>query len=174
MLMNRFSFGKKADKISVGDADALSDVVRTKAIAEDSAYRNADNQLIIPADNLYRALITAGKRVKKGKSNFSTIIARAVIVASDLLLTDKAGKPLTEFETDIRRGKNPATRGSVPIIRAKIANWQAVLPLRYEETAIKETDLLQIVETLGNEVGFLDFRPEKLGPYGQFDVVPQV
>ena len=58
---------------------------------------------------------------------------------------------------------------SVPIIRARVDNWCATLVLRYDEDVIKETDLFQIVEALGNQIGFLDFRPEKLGSYGQFD-----
>jgi hypothetical protein len=170
MLMNKFSFGKKSDQISVSDTDALSDAVRTKKIAEEAAYRNEKGQLIIPADNLYRALITAGKKVQKGKSNFSTVVAGSVQIAGDLLLTDEKGKALTDFETDIKRGKNPSTKGSVPIIRARVDRWQAVLSLRYDDQSIKETDLLKIVEALGNVVGFLDFRPEKLGSYGQFIV----
>jgi len=169
--MNKFSFGKKADQISVGDLDALNDTTRTKAIAEEGAYRNAEGHLIIPTDNLYRALITAGKKVKKGKSNFSTVVSAAVQVPSDILLTDASGNPITEFITDIRRGKNPSTRGSVPIIRPRVDKWSASLTLIYDEAAIKETDLLQIVEALGLQVGFLDFRPEKLGSYGQFNVM---
>ena len=93
ILMNRFSFGKKADMISVSDTDALADAVRTKKIAEDATYRNTEGQLVIPADNLYRAFITAGKKVKKGKSNFSTVVAGAVVITEDLLLTNAEGTP---------------------------------------------------------------------------------
>jgi len=171
LLMNKFSFGKKADQISVSDLDALNDTVRTRAIAEEASYRDAAGRLVIPTTNLYRALITAGKKVKKGKSNFSTVVSAAVQVQDDLVLTDEKGTPLTTFETDIRRGKNPSTKGSVPIIRARVDKWRATFSLVYDEQAIKETDLLQIVEALGGQVGFLDFRPEKLGAFGQFTVL---
>ena len=50
-------------------------------------------------------------------------------------------------------------------------SWYGSLTFLYNEEAIKETDLLQIVEALGSQVGFLDFRPEKLGSYGQFKVL---
>ena len=170
LLMNRFAFGKKADQISVSDSDALKDVARTRAIAEEATYRNAKGQLVIPTDNLYRALITAGSKVKKGKSNFSTTVASALILSDDLALLDENNKPITDFVTDIRRGKNPSTKGSVPIIRARINDWRGKLTISYDETLIKETDLLQIVEALGRTVGLLDFRPEKKGSYGHFVV----
>lgn len=170
ILMNKFSFGKNPDMISVSDTEALADTERTRAIAERACYRNENNELVVPEVNLYRALITAGKKVKKGKSNYSTIVASAVQVDGDLRLTDVNDQPITDFEVDIRRGKNPATRGSVPIIRAKVNQWSGKLTVRYDESTIKDTDILQIVEALGTSVGLLDFRPEKLGSFGKFTV----
>jgi hypothetical protein len=169
MLMNKFSFGRKDDKIGVDDVEGLSDANRTKAIAELTTYRNGTGQLIIPGANLHRGLISAAMKVKKGKGNFSTTVASAVI-GEDLLLTDKNGKPLKDFVTDIRRGKNPSTGGSVPIIRARIDEWRGALKMSYNEKLIKDTDLDKIVEALGHEVGFLDFNPLHKGSFGQFDI----
>jgi hypothetical protein len=170
MLMNKFSFGKKADQISVSDVDGLADAERTKPLAEAAAYRNSEGKLVIPADNVFRGLISAGRKVKRGQKTLGTVVAASVIVLKDLPLLDEKDKPLTDFATDIRRGKNPATKGSVPIIRARVDQWKGQLTLGYNPELIKEGELRNIVQTLGEQIGFLDFRPERSGCFGCFAV----
>jgi hypothetical protein len=164
MLMNKFNFGKKPDMIGVDDTDALSDPVRTKAIAERTAYRNSSGHLIIPALNLTRALILAAGRVS---TKLPPKVAANIQVLDDLVLLNEKGKPLTEFVTSILRGKNPASGGSIPLIRAEVPKWKGKLSFHYGD-GLQKTDLDKVVEALGTQVGFLDYNAAHKGPYGQF------
>jgi hypothetical protein len=173
MLMHKLSF-TKVDTIKFGDVEALADVPRVKAIAEAGAYRNKSGQLIIPANNLYRGFIAAGGCiVKKGATKYTKDVAGAVCVLQDMVLTNAEGVPLTEYEVDIQRGiaKNGANTTSVNCIRPRIDEWYGSLTFEFDEEVISEPKILEIVKAYGSKIGFLDFRPERKGPYGQFNVL---
>ena len=87
-----------------------------------------------------------------------------------MLLVDGRGKPQTDFEVDIQRGVNPKTKGSVPIIRPRLDEWDAVIEFDHDDEILPTADCMVIVRALGSQIGLLDFRPEKYGCNGMFDV----
>ena len=135
--------------------------------AELATYRDPKtNDLYIPVENLTRALISGASYSKgKGRSSLQKEVAAAVFVnpARISLGTKK-------FEVDTRAVVIPATRGRVLAHRPRIDEWSAAFTVEFDETLIKKTQIEKILADTGSRVGLMDFRPEKKGPYGRFEV----
>lgn len=136
--------------------------------AELAAYRDPKTrELYIPVENLTRALISgAGYSKGKGRSSLQKEVAAAVFVnPARISLGTK------EFEVDTRAVVIPATRGRVLAHRPRIDDWDASFSVDFDETLIKKDQIVKILSDTGSRVGLMDFRPEKKGPYGRFEVI---
>lgn len=139
-----------------------------KEQAELAAYRDPKTQdLYIPVENLTRALISGASYSKgKGRSSLQKEVAAAVFISpARISLGTKT------FEVDTRAVVIPATRGRVLAHRPRIDEWGASFNLEYDETLIKKEQIGKIISDTGARSGLMDFRPEKKGPYGRFEVV---
>ena len=55
--------------------------------------------------------------------------------------------------------------------RPKLENWEVSFTLMYNEKLIEDHGLIkQVLEEAGERIGLLDFRPQKLGSFGMFQV----
>jgi len=135
--------------------------------AELAAYRiPATKELCIPATAMQRALI-AGAAYSKGKGRASLQKpAAACLLVEEIYL----GLGTDKYEIDVRPVVIPATKGRVVRYRPRIDTWKAGFHLCYDETLLSAKQVRAVVDDTGKNVGVLDFRPEKKGPFGRFIV----
>lgn len=135
--------------------------------AEIAAYRiPGSGRLCIPSTAMQRALV-GGAGYSKGKGRASLAKpAAACLLVDDVYLdlgTDK-------YEIDARPVVIPATKGRVVRYRPRLDKWSVKFDLSYDDTLLSAKQVRQIVDDTGKNVGILEFRPEKKGPFGRFVV----
>lgn len=141
----------------------------TEEQAELAAYRipGDSRELYVPGVALQRALV-AGAAYSKGKGRASL----AKPAAACLLVTKEyIGLGTTEYKIDSRPVVIPATKGRILRHRPRLDEWKLSFELSYDDTLLSAAQVRQIVDDTGKNVGLLDFRPEKKGPFGRFVVI---
>lgn len=128
-------------------------------------YVDQNNWIILPTDLIDACLWNGAKKLKLG-----TIFQSACFATQDAVLEfDGQGLPLDElWEQD----KNRFTR-AVRVQRNKVMrtrpifyDWSAVIELKYETTLLNESQIVDIADAAGIQVGIGDWRPR----YGRFTV----
>jgi hypothetical protein len=164
------------------DAAALEEGTRAvhvqkedpRTIAERNAHRTTEGSLFLPGAAIARLLREAGGAHKQrgSRKSLKYIIPAAVLVLEDeIVLRDPHGTPLTEFEVDTRSVVIPSTKGRVLRHRPRLNSWGAEFSLEIDETVLDPTTVHQLLTEGGTRVGLGDYRPEKGGPFGRFQVV---
>lgn len=135
--------------------------------AELAAYRDPETKgLYIPGVALQRALV-AGASFSKGKGRATL---QKPVAACVLVTPERIGLGVKTFVIDTRPVVVPATKGRVLRHRPRLDTWQVSFSVDYDDTLITESQLRRVVDDTGKNVGLLDFRPEKKGPFGRFTV----
>jgi len=127
----------------------------------------------IPATYILSALIYAGRYVKNGKNNVST--AKTTTVFEFLTIHEEFFPFLDQSEqwiVDKRRGtaSNGKTEAAIALIRPKFKNWSVSFTIEIDESLISLITVKQLFEEAGRKSGVGDYRPQKKGPFGMFDV----
>lgn len=130
-------------------------------------YVNSKGEIYQPADHIEGALIQAGsaKTVpgmgkKTYKDQMKTNIA---ILPPEIPFPN--GK---NYKTDVRLCVIPATRGRVPVARARWDEWEFGFTLRvFDETLLDGETLKELLEIAGKTKGIGTYRPK----FGRFEVV---
>lgn len=137
--------------------------------AESKLYRNPKGKLYQPSTHIYGALIEAGKQKKvvgKGKATYSKIVGYAV--------------EINPFEIDHKKqaweifsilAVNPNTKGRNLLHRPILKEWELDFEVSFDETEIPSTIMKELFDIAGRIAGLGDWRPQKKGPYGKFQVV---
>ncbi len=131
--------------------------------AELAAYRTEKGELFVPGMNVQRALV-AGAVYSKGKGRASLQkVAAAVMMVSpmQLLLGTK------EYVVDSRPVVITATKGRIVRHRPRLDEWAFSFTLDFDDTLVTEAQARKVVDDTCERVGFLDFRPERKGPFGR-------
>jgi len=124
---------------------------------------NGKRELCVPARCIYAMLLNSAKPFRMGKSSVASLIAGAIRVEpiNVSLGTDK-------YEIDIQSvviQKNRILRA-----RPRLDAWKLNFDIIYHKEYVEPTVLKKIVNEGGFKVGLLDYRPQKRGPYGTFQV----
>jgi hypothetical protein len=129
-----------------------------KEQAEFGTYRSVTGELILPSENVHRAMIAGSVYVKRG---LGKIVSGAVLIQ--------------EFEIPIgTKDFSVDSRGVVVMKsrivrhRARIEKWGGSFTVEFDPSLISEKQLKGLIEATGRMVGVGDFRPEKKGPFGRF------
>jgi len=135
-----------------------------KKEADKLAYKTDKGELYIPAECIRACLIGASSFKKIGKYAAKSIIAGGVFIATpEILLGTK------KYDLDIRTVV--IQRARVVKARPMIKNWKVNFGITYNENLIGNADIIkQILIEAGQRVGLLDFRPQKMGSFGMFEV----
>lgn len=131
-------------------------------------YVNAEGIIYQPATHFERAIIEAGKKIKvkgAGKATYSKLFGSMVsILEMDCVHLNQ------DFEILKQLVVIPSTKGRVMRYRPMFKNWGVRFTVEFEDEigadAIKEA-----LEIAGSYVGVGDWRPEKKGKFGKFQVV---
>lgn len=142
--------------------------------AEKAVYRN-DGGFYFPGAAISRLLREAGGNHKlrgSRKSAKYVVPACVVVMADGIDLLNGDGKSrINDFEVDSRPVTIPSTKGKIMRHRPRFDQWSAKFTLRINETILPIDFIHQLLIEGGEQIGIGDFRPEKGGPFGTFQVV---
>lgn len=142
--------------------------------AEKVTYRDKQGKFYFPGAAISRLLREAGSghKLKGSRRSAKFIVPAAVLVMDDAItIFNGDGKPAPDFEVDSRPVVIPATKGRVMRHRPRFDTWSATFTLRINETILPVDFVQKLLNEGGEQIGVGDFRPEKGGPFGTFNVV---
>lgn len=138
-------------------------------MANSKLYKNQKGKLYQPATHLYGALIEAGKHKKvvgKGKSTYSKIVGYAVQI-NPFEIEHK----IQDWEIFSILAVNPNTKGRNLLHRPILKKWKLSFEIIFDETEIAPSIMKELLDIAGKVAGLGDWRPQKKGPYGKFQVI---
>lgn len=144
--------------------------------AERFAYRRKDGTLYLPGAAIARLLREAGgsHKQKGTRRSIKYIVPAAVRVGQDDLDlyngAAKKKKKATDFEVDSRPVTIPATKGRIMRHRPRLDEWSAEFTLVVNDDVLDPDLIHQLLVEGGQRIGVGDYRPEKGGPFGTFQV----
>ncbi|PCI28821.1 hypothetical protein COB55_03315 [Candidatus Wolfebacteria bacterium] len=162
-------------------------------------YVDEDGNMGIPTDNLFSAMVLAGREVKLGggKTKVSTATGSKLpgfcnIVGQSLLFTNRRkgtgmvsvskggrdfeheGKGTVSWIADSRRGvmASGANSIAVNISRPRITEWEfdVILRINLSVESVTQQVIADVLQAAGRTSGLGDYRPSKKGTYGIFTV----
>jgi len=135
--------------------------------AEHAAYRVPETkELYIPAIAMQRALVSGASFSKgKGRSTLQKQVAAGVLIEPQYLLLGAKEYKIHSMPVVI-----PATKGRTMRHRPIFEKWKVDFTITYDPELLTATQMRSIVDDTGRRTGILDFRPERKGPYGRFQV----
>lgn len=155
-------------------------IVPPKEEAEAGTYRNEEGLLVFPASSIRPCILFAGIGSRLGNRSVRSILGSALLNVSAcdgnpewLLTTDHNGVPLTDYEIDIRRVVFRSGGKAVGIMRArpKLNEWQMEVLIEYSEQFASRESVLEYLQRAGIVSGLGDFRPQREGTFGRFEVL---
>jgi len=130
-------------------------------------YVNSDGEIYEPASHIERAMIEGAKKLKmkgSGKATYSKLFGSMVSVSpQDILHVNPVYEKFTALVVI------PSTKGRVVRHRPMFKDWC----LRFEvdaEDEIPASVVKEALEIAGRYSGIGDWRPEKKGKFGKFQV----
>ena len=148
------------------DKKPFSDEAMGKAT--DKLYANPKGKLYQPSTHIYGALIEAGKHKKvvgKGKATYSKIVGYACTI-NPFEIEHKKQK----WEVFSILAVNPTTKGRNLLHRPILKEWELDFAVTFEEDEIAPSIMKELLDIAGKVAGLGDWRPQKKGPYGKFQV----
>jgi len=137
--------------------------------AEQAVYRNADGELFIPGQNMFRCIIEGGRFSKEGKSKVTTLKNSLVCGGAKLLNEEcKLGiKDYLIFKTSV---VNQAIKARVMTYRPMIKDWRLTFTLDVDEEVFSSNKIKEIITHAGKRIGLGSWRPDTKGTYGKFEI----
>lgn len=174
LLMHRWAEASEINsdggtrKIHISEVDP-----RTQA--EQVAYRHPDGWLYMPGAAIARMLCEAGgsHKQKGSRKSLKFVVPAACLVLEDAipLLNAVGSERLTDFEVDSRPIVIPSTKGRIMRHRPRINAWRMEFSLDVDVSLIDQSTVHTLLSEGGKQLGIGDYRPEKRGPFGRFQVV---
>jgi hypothetical protein len=142
--------------------------------AKASTYRLPNGDLCVPAVAVRNNILAGCTGLRINRRAASPIIAGSLL-PSDLLfpLTTPAGEPIRDWVVDTQRAV--VQRQGIMRSRARIdPPWVVVFNFNLNTTILDaegiQSVLIDALSVSGQSIGILDYRPQKKGWYGTFDV----
>lgn len=143
--------------------------------AEKAVYRDPQGKFYFPGAAISRLLREAGgnHKLRGSRKSAKYVVPACVLVMMDgvTLLNGDGKTPAKDYEVDSRPVTIPATKGRIMRHRPRFDQWSANFTLRINETILPIDFIQQLLTEGGQQIGIGDFRPEKGGPFGTFNVV---
>lgn len=147
-------------------------------VAREKIYReNGDKSSIgLPSEMLFASLVAAGRNVKNGKKQVSTVSTTTLpdfFSIQDLFLpflNVKKGKKENEsWKVDKRRGRLKDGT-AVCIVRPRFDKWEFEVIVEYDDKKVNESVIKDLFVNAGSAQGLGAFRPNCKGQFGRFKV----
>lgn len=174
LLQHRFGEAAEGDS-GKATRKVLVDRGTPRQEAEKVCYKNAKGEFYFPGAAIGRLLREAGggHKLKGSRKSAKYVVPAAVLVTDDeIVIRNGDGKsPIEDFEVDSRPVTIPATKGRVMRHRPRYDNWSATFSIRVNETILPPEFVQTLLTEGGQQIGIGDYRPEKGGPFGTFQIV---
>ena len=131
-------------------------------------YKDADGTIYQPSDHVEKAIMDAGKKIKvkgSGKATYSKLFGSMIQVEPDAI---QHLNP--EFDIHKSLVVIPTTKGRIMRYRPRFKNWGLKFQVTFEDEIQPEV-IKEALEIAGKYSGLGDWRPEKKGKFGKFQVV---
>lgn len=169
LLCNRFTDAAQEAATSGTRAATLPNNGTPREQAEPKLYLDTDGTIGIPQPNLLRCFIDAGKYLKVGRSKVTTL--KSSIVPSCVFINGTILPVIpNEWEVDTRPIVNPATGGRRLTHRPRFDEWGIDFVSQIDLELITPSFYRELVDVAGSRIGLGDFRPDRKGPFGRFNV----
>jgi len=138
--------------------------------AEAATYRTADGDIGIPAMALKSSIVSAAHRdvgIEK------TLVRKALfLICQDpnLVIPFTSCDEPTVREDMVRVGMGAADLRYRPEFR----NWTATVEFEVDAELLQDSDVLALIGRAGFGVGMCEWRPEKGGEFGRYEIDPNV
>ena len=145
--------------------------------AEMRTYKNDEGYLCVPSTQIRASILEASKVFKVGRSSAKTILNHLIIEPFDLIeLKSDKGKPITDYELDQRRVQ--VQRAGIIRTRPLVPEWTVEFTIIADDEIMNATwgdqaldSLIKIVSDAGKKQGIGDYRPQKGGNFGRFEIL---
>lgn len=143
-------------------------VCNPEAEAEASTYRTEDGQFGIPVYALKSSFISAAH---KDIGIEKTLVRKSLFV----LCADKGGVLAMRCdEPTIREDNVRVGVGSADLrYRPEFRDWECDIEIEYDADNLNTEDIVNLINRAGFCVGICEFRPEKGGDWGRYQVKAQ-
>ena len=143
--------------------------------AKRSRYLLKGDELGIPTIALRNCILSGSKGFKVGKYSLYAMLGGCLSILPEdgFVPLLRGGKSIKDYTVDIRR----AVVQKQGILRARTKvelPWQVVFDVLWEDAILPPSfpnTLQEIIEKAGTTVGLLDYRPERKGWFGKFELV---
>lgn len=139
--------------------------------AEAAAYRNEDGNLALPGVQFRSSVVNASTifKAQKGRGSLKGAIAHIQVDEELVPLKTLNGKWIKEYEIDTRRAV--VQRQGILRWRPRIFPYRASFTVLYDTALIKDEIIKEVLSDAGNRIGVGDYRPQKGGWFGRFQVI---
>jgi len=173
IIMHQWSEKAKAmmrDKQQAGKKTRERELRKPVEEAMAATYRTEDGDVGIPAMAFKSAILTAAH---KDIGIEKTLVRKALfLICKDpglVLAFTECDEPIVR-EDMVRVGMGAADLRYRPEFR----NWKCVVELEIDAELLQDADVLALVGRAGFGVGLCEWRPEKGGEFGRFEIDPDV
>lgn len=169
IIMHKWSEKAKQmmrDKQQKGTKTKTRDLREPEAEATEATYVTAEGDVGIPAMAFKASIITAAH---KDIGIEKTLVRKALFLrcndANMVIAFDEAADPVIR-EDMVRVGAGSADLRYRPEFRT----WKASVELEVDGELLQPSDVLALIGRAGFGVGLCEWRPEKGGEYGRFEI----
>lgn len=171
LLQHRFT---EAAQQSKATRNALVVEKSPREQAQEVVYQASNGTYYFPGAAIARLIREAGggHKLRGTRKSAKYVVPAAVLVTQDTVtILDLDGEtPAKSFEVDSRPVTIPATKGRIMRHRPRFDCWSARFSVRVNEDLLPPEFVQQLITEGGQQVGIGDFRPEKGGPFGTFNL----
>ena len=145
--------------------------------AEMRTYRNDKGNLVVPSVQIRASLLEASKAFKLGRTNLKTVLNSIMIEpVDDLELKSPSNRPIKNYTIDTRRVV--VSRAGIMRARPVVPQWKLSFKIEVDrelmENSLQGTSTLELLTRVlsdaGKKQGIGDYRPQKGGSFGRFEV----
>lgn len=145
--------------------------------AEMRTYRNDKGNLVVPSVQVRASLLEASKAFKLGRTNLKTVLNSIMIEpVDDLELKSLSNRPIKNYTIDKRRVV--VSRAGIMRARPVVPEWKLSFKIEVDrelmENSLQGTSTLELLTRVlsdaGKKQGIGDYRPQKGGSFGRFEV----
>lgn len=145
-----------------------------REVAHRAAYIAPDGTFYFNSYSIMGTMTNAGSnhKMKGSRKTLRFVVPSSVRVEGEgITILNGDGSPAKDFEVDSRPVTIPATKGRVMRHRPRFDIWSAKFNLLLDDDQLDIETAYQLLAEAGRGVGIGDFRPEKRGPFGTFQIV---
>lgn len=135
---------------------------------EESVYRFDDNRIGFPADAFKKAMIRGAKQLGLVMTDMRT----GFFVHGEYSSRDD--RDLVEIKGDLSMREDMVRLNGQSAdlrYRGQMSNWSAELPISYNAAVVSLDHIGNMLQSAGYGVGIGEWRPERDGTFGRFEVV---